>query len=960
MSHTITISLAGTATVRVGEATECNLGLGPRARVAFAYLVLERRRPVARDELAEAVWGEDLPDTWRPALRLLMSRLRSALAVAGLDGPDVLRSVGGCYELRLPGPVTVDVERAAAGIEAAARLLERDPSAAHRLAAAAASVARARFLPSDGGLWVERRQTDLGGVLREALDVASRAASACGDHTAAVAAAHESVRLEAWDEAGHLRLVGALAAAGKPAEARQAYEECRRALAKELGVAPSAEAAAEYARLVPDGAPAARLGNLRVPVSSFVGRAADLAGLERLRGVHRVVTLVGTAGVGKSRLAVELARRSAAHYADGAWVVELAGVPEQTGSVAHQVLAVLGLPETGPGGVDGDGPARALVEHLADRRALIVLDNCEHVLGPCAALVEQLAGRCPGLAVVATSRRPLGLIGEAIWTVQPLGTPGPEDDGPLPGLLHFDAVRLFVDRAMAVAPTLALDQVSGAVARICRQLDGLPLAIELTAARARSFALPEIEVRLGDRFRFLVRDGRRALQAAVDWSYDSLGPAERHVLARVALFVGGFGLDGARAVCPMPENEVADALADLVDKSLVVADHVRGTVRYRLLETMRQYGMGKLAAEGGGAEATGRDRHLAWACEVAEAAAPGLDGPDQAAWLAALEVEEENLRAALDWVDSSGNDDAGLRLAVALWRFWEIRGRLQEGRARLETIAGRAGAPSGLRARALNGAGILAHRQADLGAARRLYDASLALHREAQDRRGVAAALNGLASLAVSCGDFDRAWPLFAENAAIGRALADDRLLASSLLNLAVVDQLVATSRPSCDTPELLARARANCEQSLLLFRAIGDRHSQAMALENLGSLAALQGDVITSRRLLDESLALRRDLGDRVGMAASARFLGHLARRDGRFAAARSLHEESLSLERELGNEVLAASDLLALGEIATDQAAFDEARGFFQRSLVLYRGLGHDAGSERALAALGNLPFG
>jgi len=220
----------------------------------------------------------------------------------------------------------------------------------------------------------------------------------------------------------------------------------------------------------------------------------------------------------------------------------------------------------------------------------------------------------------------------------------------------------------------------------------------------------------------------------------------------------------------------------------------------------------------------------------------------------------------------------------------------------------------------------------------------------------VAAARNGLANLAVSAGAYRRAEALFEQNVAIGRSSGDDRLVASSLLNLAVVHQFLAGSRDA-DRRDALARATSLCQESLLLWRGLGDRHSQALALENLGSLAALQGDVAGSRRLFDESLALRRDLGDRVGMAASSRFLGHLARREGCHDVARSLHEQSLSLERELGNDVLAATDLLSLGEIAADQAAFDEARGYFERSLVVYRGLGDDAGSERALVALTGL---
>ena len=958
MSQTPLITLAATVTFRPDGATARELPLGPRARVAFAFLLLERDRPVPLDELADAVWGEQLPDTWRPALRLLVSRLRTTLVAAGVGGRDVVRNVGGCYELRVDGDVVVDVESVTEDLMTGERALRSgDPAIAGERARRALAVARGRFLPGDGGVWVERRQADLHRSLLEGLDLAARAAAALGDHAAAVAAAAELVALAPWEEGAHVRLAQAHAAAGNGAAARRAADECRRRLAAELGVPLSAEAERAFADLsrLPGGEPSSRgrPGNLRRPVSTFVGRAADLAALTQRAPARRVLTLVGPAGVGKSRLAVELADRLSSAYPDGVWRAELAGLAGD-GPVAQHVLDVLGLPE-----VPGRSPSAALVEHLVERDALILLDNCEHVLGPCAALVEELAGRCPGVDVLATSRICLGIVGETVWPVAPLALPPEDGPASLAELLAFDAVQLFVDRAAAAAPALRLDDAPGPLARICRQLDGLPLAIELAAARTRTFAVTEIEGLLRDRFRFLVSAGGRTLEAAIDWSYGTLGSSERRLFTRIALFSGGCSLEGIRAVCGVAEGDLVDALSGLVDRSLVVAEHRPGIVRYWLLETMRQYALQKLTAEGDAAVAAGRDGHLAWAVDLAEAAEPRLDGPEQAEWLGRLQAEEENFRAALDWAATSGADVAGLRLAVALWRFWEIRGRLAEGRARLEAMAGRPGGAGRLRARALNGAGILAQRQADWAAAQRLYQSSLAEHERLGDRRGVAAARNGVANLAVSAGDLDLAEGLFAENVVLGRALGDERLLASSLLNLAVVQQFRATTGVA-DRNDALALARTCCEESLRRYRALGDRHSQAMALENLGSLVALQGDTTASRRFFDESLALRRDLGDRAGMAAASRFLGQLARRDGRHGVARTLHEDCLSVDFELGNDLLAATDLLALGEIAADQDCPDEARRYFERSLVLYRGLGDDDGSGRALVGLARLAEG
>jgi non-specific serine/threonine protein kinase len=482
-----------------------------------------------------------------------------------------------------------------------------------------------------------------------------------------------------------------------------------RLLVRGLGL-PEPEAAAllRAARPRPDRVPNTESGherhNLPLPTTSFVARAGELAQLEQVLRASCLVTITGAGGCGKTRLALEVARTHVEQFADGVWLIELAPLTEAS-LVTQTIATTLGIPSTGRPAAD------VLTESLRSRQILLVLDNCEHVIEASALVIERLLRSCPGLRVLATSRERLDVPGEAIHRVTGLALPA--EDATAEDVARSEAGQLFLERARRLVPDLALDaRGAAAVARICRRLDGIPLAIELAATAARALSLEDLAVRLDDRFRLLRNAGRTApprhqtLRAAMDWSYHLLDADESRLFRNLAVFAGGFALDAAEAV---HGADALPVLLRLIDKSLVVVERRGRGQRYRLLEIVRQYAEEKLV--GSGQAAALRDRHRDWYLALAEEAVTGLSGPDQIEWLERLETEHDNLRAALAWcqADPDGAEHEE-RLAGALGRFWRDRGYNREGFAWLIHAAERRpGAVSLGRGRALNWASVIAH-----------------------------------------------------------------------------------------------------------------------------------------------------------------------------------------------------------------------------------------------------------
>jgi len=598
--------------------------------------------------------------------------------------------------------------------------------------------------------------------------------------------------------------------------------------------------------------------NLPIQLTSFIGREQEIADVKKLLTTGRLLTLTGAGGSGKTRLALQVAADLLGQYPDGVWLIELAALADPA-LVPQTVASALGVPEQ---------PGRALTEALVDsvrpKSLLLLLDNCEHLLLACARLADVLLRACENLRILATSRESLGIAGESLYPVPTLPAPNPLRLPSLQDFVQYEAVRLFTERAAAVLPTFRVTQQNAPyLALVCYRLDGIPLALELAAARVKMLPVEQLAKRLDDRFRLLTGGSRTALprhqtlRAAMDWSYHLLSERERVVLRRLSVFADGWTLEAAEAVCAAGDGEafdILDLLAQLVFKSLVLMNEQDGRVRYRFLETVRQYALERLV-ESEDAPAV-RTRHLDWYRGLTEEAEAGLVGVRQAAWLDRLEAEHDNLRAALEWSLECGAVEAGLRLAGGVWQFWSVRGYLAEGRRWLDALLKRStGVAPIVRAKALRAAGRLAgFGQGDYAYGRVAYEESLAIWRDVGDRKWIATLIGDLGVLAFGQGDFGAARVLY--------------------------------------------------EESLAIWRDVGDRWGVALSLHNLGRAAYRQGDWAAARTLFEESLAICRELGDTQGIAVALTNLGFVAFSRGDYASAPALFEEGLTMQQELGDK--------------------------------------------------------
>ena len=634
--------------------------------------------------------------------------------------------------------------------------------------------------------------------------------------------------------------------------------------------------------------------NLPPETNAFVGRDREIDEIAVLLVPGRLVTLAGPGGIGKTRLAREVARSVAHRFPDGVWLVELAGLYSPD-LVVSAVAQVLGVRES-----SGRPLVDSLSEAVAGSSLLLVLDNCEHVVDACAELATALLRASPGLHVLATSREVFGVDGEVVWTVPPLSAPRGETTAA--EAMHHASVRLFVERARLSRKTFELtDQNAQAVSDLCRTLDGLPLAIELAAARVATLRVADLVARMSDRFRILDGGGRgalprhRTLRAALDWSYDLLTADEQALLTRLPVFAGGFTLEAAESVGagpPVDELAVFDVLRRLVDKSLVTVDEHAGSVRFRLLETIRVYSREKLFASG---EETARLRgHCQWCVELAEQALAETEGPRRDEWNRKLEADHDNLRAGLQRAIDSRDSESALRLSAAMNRYWATVGFLSEGRQWIESALALAGdSESPRRAAALLGLARLALIQADHRRAVDAADECLKIRFATGDRAGVAAAL-GIKALAVGrSGRYDEAYAIQEESLAISRELGLDREANESVFYMG----LLAMYRGDFD------RAGAHFDESLEAYRAADNRHKVVVLLHNVGEVAWFRRDAERARAALEECLRLAEGLGLRRLVADTHRSLGRAVGDLGDVERAMEMFRASLRLQREIGN---------------------------------------------------------
>nr|CAA9265327.1 hypothetical protein AVDCRST_MAG63-2647 [uncultured Armatimonadetes bacterium] len=852
---------------------------------------------------------------------MALSSLRHQLEPPGVPGGTVLQADR--FSVRLnPDAVSADVTEFDAAVTGAAR-----PAAAAervRLLEAAVRLYQGEFLPGYYDDWVLEEQRRLAEAFVGAAHGLVRELEKAGDVAGALEHARHAVQVEPMREEFRRDLMRLLASSGDregiDAALRQFNDWDRRGAQEGWEPGPAlrqyardlerraqaSPAAPEIPRRVvegsggapapvvpsrtPEGFPPAEAphpraevehaGRLPLQVTRFFGREEEIARLAEMLSpcgpvalppddarAARLVTLTGPGGTGKTRLSLAVAERLRSSYRGAVWFVPLADLANAR-LIPGAVVDALGIPRSLEA-----GRLEQAEMLLAAQPSLLVLDNFEHLVRQGGALVRTLLARLPTLTCLVTSRQPLHVTGEREYPLLPLPVPRTDEDADR--MSRVPSVQLFVDRAQAVRPDFQLTPGNApAVAELCTRLDGMPLAVELAAARVQVLTARQMVTQLDRRFELLVSRKRdiserhRTLWAAINWSYGLLTPDLQKFFRRLSVFRGGWTLEAAETVSGDPDGPVnaLDGMSHLRDCSLILAEEIGPEMRFRMIESLRDYGEERLR-EAGEADRI-RDRHRDFHLRLAEAAEAPLRGPRQAEWLGRLEAEYDNIQAALEW-SLNGSPEAGLRLAGALWQFWLASGRLGEGRERLRTVLSRTDPSdrSAPRAKALNGAGVLAYVQGDYEGARVLHEEGLAIWRESGDRQHLSYALLGLGFVETAQENYDRAGALYDECLPLFREYADVWGVAWTLNNMGNV----AWHRGD------VVRARALYEESLALKRELGDPYGLADSLGNLALAASGQGDHTTARALYQESLTIWRDLGDRRGVAAALEGLAGL-----------------------------------------------------------------------------------
>lgn len=919
------------------------LSLGStKQRALLAIFLLNSNELLSRDRLIEELWGERAPPSAGHTLETYVHRLRKTLQARG---DDLLVTRPGGYLLRLDAD-TLDLQR-----------FERLVSEGRGAVEAEAPERAAPKLREALSLWRGRPLADIEYEPSVAEHVSRLAEVRLDvlegriDADLALGRSHEIVgELESLIAAHPLRerlrgqLMLALYRSGRQAEALEVYREARSLLVEALGVEPG-PALQELNRAIlvhdpalgagprerPAGRPSDRAeAKARGYSTSFVGRKRERRELGHvLRSAQsRLVTLTGPGGTGKTRLALELITDLAPRFRHGTVVVDLVAISDP-GLVASAIAGRLGLRES-----PGRGAVEALAGFLPGRETLLVLDNFEQVLAA-APLLGDLLERAGGLKLVVTSRAPLRLPGERVYPVPPLELPEASVRLPLDRLRRLEAVRLFVERARQARADFELTAVNADdVSELCVRLDGLPLAIELAAARVRLLSPRAIVGRLGQRLDLLKGDApemperHRTLRAAIEWSYDLLDEPEQRLFICLGVFTGGFTLEGAEAVAGTLGSDVLDGVESLLDNNLLRSLPTAGDEpRFGMLETIREYAGERLAARPDADDV--RRRHGAYYLALAEAAEPELRGPRQVAWLERLDAENDNLRAALDWAAESGELELGLRGGAALWRFWQTRSLNGEGRERLERLLG-GEAPNvapDVRAEALAAAGRMAFIVGDFESARCRLEESLPTLRQAGAVPWTAMTLGILGLIARARGDHASALHLIEESVELARTSRD---WWAQSVNLSMFGELLRAQGE-------FGKARLALEESLRAARECGDVRQVGRLLSLLGLVALAQDDYERARHLFEEGLSVQRECRDVWNISRTIANLGLVAREAGDRAEARRRFQEALAMQAESSDRDGIATSLELLAGLAASDGSPRRAIRLFSAARVL-----------------------
>jgi predicted ATPase/DNA-binding SARP family transcriptional activator len=934
-----------------------------KAGVLLGYLAYHLERPHLREQLIEMLWPESEISAGRNNLSKELYALRQELEPPGVRRGLVLAVDRALVRLN-PEVVTTDV----AAFEAALKSAECSESPTGRMAHLAEAVDGygGELLPGYYADWVLQEREWLAERYFQALGQLLAHLEQARELPRALEYARRGVRADPLREDTHRDLMRLFGAVGQPAAALRQYRELKRLLKQELDAEPSPRTQAlacdvqRFADRIPQFLPSSpipdppkssdRPHNLPRQLTSFIGREREMAEVNRLLASTRLLTLTGAGGCGKTRLALRMAAELLDGFAEGIFFVDLAPISDP-GLVASTIAQALGVRGTG-----GQPLRESLREYLRAKQLLLLLDNFEQVLGAAPVVVELLAA-APRLKVLVTSRAALRVRGEQEFPVAPLPVPNLKHPPPVEALSQYGAVELFIQRAVNVKPGFVLTSENAlAVTKICHRLDGLPLAVELAAARVKLFPLDALLSRLENRLKLLTGGARdlptrqQTLRSAIAWSYDLLEEGERKLFRRLSVFVGGFTLPAGEAVCNLEANgelDVVGHVTSLVDKSLLCQEEeAAGEPRFSMLETIREYGLECLAAAGE-AETIPR-RHAQFFLALAEEADPKLRRAQRREWLQQLVAEHGNLRAALAWSQgASDNGEVATRLAGALTWFWVWQGDWSDGRQWLEAALARS-APAGrtrARAKALFGAGVLAWDQHDLAPARSALEEAVAIWREVGDKSGLAVSLTHLGLVAVRSGDLATAAALQEESIPLSHEMGEHWNLLLSFLCLGQV----ATQHGDHAT------VRSCYEEALAIAREVGDPTPVAACLANLGDAASDRGDYTAARTLTEESLAIFRQLGDKVWVGGTLLHLGMIARVQGEAETARACLEENVAICQEMGDRWSLAYAFLGLGLVARDQEDHETADALGEQALAISRELDDRGKIARCLNDLG-----